>query len=155
MHQRHEQVQLRLFPEVLPLVGVGGVFDDDLRDGLHQVLVLLNLAEAVPGVAVGHVQQIEHPHLIALFFQKSGHTLVNFSLWIDQDHALLPAGGLEDKGLHKAPGLAGAGGAVDHGVLGEAAPRLQGDIFGVFVVILRAVLPLAQQGAVQVLDGPG
>lgn len=91
VHQRHEQVQLRLFPEVLALVGVGGIFDDDLRDGLHQVFVLLNLAEAVPGVAVRHVQQVEHPHLVALLFQESGHTLINFALWIDQE--CFPFGG--------------------------------------------------------------
>ena len=29
MHQRHEQVQLRFFPEILPLIGVGGVLPDD------------------------------------------------------------------------------------------------------------------------------
>ena len=48
-----------------PLDGVGCVLDDDLDDGLHQVFVVLNLAEAVPGIAVRHVQEvkkgIDHP----------------------------------------------------------------------------------------------
>ena len=105
VHQRHEQVQLRFFPEVLSLVGVGGVLDDDLRDGLYQVLVMLDLAEAVPRVAVLHVEEVEHPYLVAFLLQEGGHTLVNFALGIDQDHALLPAGGLEDEGLYKASGF--------------------------------------------------
>ena len=131
MHQSHEQIELRLFPKVLPLVGVGGILDDDLRDGLHQVFVLLNPAQAVPGITVFHVQKVEHPDLITLFPEKRGHTLVDLSLRIYTDQALLRApfsSALKNKGLHKATGLARAGGPHE----GQLLPGLgvEDDVVG-------------------------
>ena len=156
VHQSHEQIELRLFPKVLPLVGVGGILDDDLRDGLHQVFVLLNPAQAVPGITVFHVQKVEHPDLITLFPEKRGHTLVDLSLRIYTDQALLRApfsSALKNKGLHKATGLARAGGAVHHDVLRQAAIGAQSHILSVLVIIVWIILQLAEKRSRQLRDG--
>ena len=119
VHEGHEQVQLRFLPEILPLIGVGGVLDDDLRDGLYQILVCLDPAQAVPSVTVLHVQKVEHLDLVAPLPEISGHTLVNLSLRVHADQALLFVAfvsTLKDKGLDHALGLSGACGTVNHEV---------------------------------------
>ena len=55
MEQGHEKVFLRLFPEVLPLVGVGGVLDDDLGDGGNKGRVIPHHTHAVESVTVFQV----------------------------------------------------------------------------------------------------
>ena len=155
MHQGHEQIEFRLFPKVLPLVGVGGILDDDLRNGLHQVFVLFNPAQAVPGIAVFHVQKVEHPDLIALFPEKRGHTLVDLSLRINTNQALLGAplvSALEDKGLHEAAGLARTGGAIYHDVLRQAVIGAQSHILSVLVIIVRIILQLAEKCSGQLFN---
>ena len=151
----HQQVQLGLAPEVLPLLAVGGVVDDNLRDGLHQVGVLCGVSQAVPGVGVLHIQKIEQAHLVALIPEKAGHGLVKLALGIHQDQTLPALGALEDEGLDKPAALTGACGAVDHGVLGQAAALLQRHILGILIVIVRIVLVFPENGAGELFHRSG
>lgn len=51
----------------------------------------------------------------------------------------------EDKGFHKAPSLACAGGAVHHDVLRQAVIGAQRHVLSVLVIIVRIVLQLTEK----------
>ena len=158
VHQGHEEVELCFFPEVLPLIGVRGILDDDFCNGLYQILVLFDATQAVPCVAVLHVQKIKHFHLIALFSQKRRGAFIEFSLGVhaDQTFLCIPfCGTLEDKGLHQTACLSGTRSAISHDVFSKAAVGTQRYIFGVLVGIVRIVLLLPQDRPGQLRDRTG
>ena len=101
------------------------------------------------------VQEVKHLDFVAVVPKDLGHPLVDFPLDIHQDHALPAAHGLKDEGLDKAPGLSGAGRAINHNVLRQPAAGLQCHIFSIFVIVVRVILLLAQDSPIQVLNGTG
>ena len=101
------------------------------------------------------VQEVKHLDFVAVIPKDLGHPLVDFPLDIHQDHALPAAHGLKDEGLDKAPGLSGAGGAINHNVLRQPAAGFQRHVLSVFVIVVRVILLLAQDSPIQVLDGTG
>ena len=80
--QRHEQIQLRAAPEVIRLVGPGGVLDDGVGHGLGQLRLLVQPIQAVPAVRVGHVQEIHRLDIVAVFFEIGGQLFKELPLWI-------------------------------------------------------------------------
>ena len=155
MDQSHQQVQFGLAPEILPVLAVGGVVDDDLRDGLHQIRVAVHIGKAVPCVRIFHIQQVEQPHLIARIPEEARHGLIELSLGVHQDQAVLSFGTLHDHGFYIPAALSGAGASAHDRVLRKTAVFLQRHIVGILVVIIRVILLFAEDRAVQFIQRPG
>ena len=65
----HKQIQLRPAPEVVRLLGAGGVLDNGVGHRLHQLGLLVQGVQAVPAVRVGHVQKVHRPDAVAMIFE--------------------------------------------------------------------------------------
>ena len=77
----HKQVQLRPAPEVVRLLGAGGVLDDGVGHRLHQLGLLIQGVQAVPAVRVGHVQKVHRPDAVAVFLEVGGHFFQKARPW--------------------------------------------------------------------------
>ena len=94
--QGFEQVQLSIVPERVPLIAAG-ILKDNIRKGLCQQLTVAYFTKAVPAVTVIHLDQIEHPHFIALIPEISAHGFVEFTFGISDDDGFSALGCLKNE----------------------------------------------------------
>ena len=148
VEEGHEEVFLRLFPEVLALVGIGGVLDDDLGDGGDKGGVTPYHTHAVKTIAVFQVQEVVSFYQIPLPAQRLGGPLEKFSLGVHDDHTFffLLHGHAVDKGQYKSPAFSGAGGSVDHHMAVKGQIWLYCQVF-----LLHTILLFAYKHSLQLL----
>ena len=72
-----------------------GVFDDDIGKELRHDLLPFDFCKAVPTVGIFRVDEVEHPHGIAIFLKVEAHIRVKLRLRIGDDEALPPLDALE------------------------------------------------------------
>ncbi len=93
-HKGFQQVHLRVVPEVVAFRGAG-VFDDDIGKELRHDLLSFNLRKAVPTVGIFGVDEVEHPHGIAIFLKVEAHIRVKLRFRIGDDEAFPALDALE------------------------------------------------------------
>ena len=67
--KRHQEIQLCPRPKVVRVLLRGGVLDDGVRHGLHELSLLIQATEAVPTVGVLHVEEIDRLDIVFLLFE--------------------------------------------------------------------------------------
>ena len=94
--QGFEQIQLSIVPERVPLIAAG-ILKDYVRKGLSQQFTVAYFAKTVPAVTVIHLDQIEHPHFIALITEIPAHGFVEFTFGVCDDDGFSALGCLKNK----------------------------------------------------------
>ena len=140
----HEQIQLRPAPEVVRLLGTGGVLNDGVGHRLHQLGLLIQGVQAVPAVRVGHVQEVHRPNAVTVVLEVGGHFFPKLGLRVRDKNGLPPLSTAQHKGDDKAPGLAAARGADAQQIVVVPGYHPVSDVGGVLVRVIRALFPLAQ-----------
>ena len=124
----HEQVQLRPAPEIVRLPGAGGVLDDGVGYGLHQMGLRIQGVEAVPAVRMGHVQEVDRFDIVALFRKIWPQFFKKLPLWICYVHRLPPLCAAYKEGNDETPGFPAAGRADAEQIVVVAGDHAVGGI---------------------------
>ena len=76
---------------MVPFAAARGIFDDDVHEKLCHQFLALHFAEAVPGIRVLRIDQIEHTDRVALVTQVLAGLFVQFRFRVADDQGF-PAG---------------------------------------------------------------
>ena len=144
---RHEQIQLRPAPEVVGLMGAGGVLDDRVCHGLHQLRFGVQTVKAVPAVAVLHVKEVDRLDVVAVFPKVRRKLFKQLALRVRDNDGLLPLRDTHEERDDKAAGLAAAGRANAQQIVVVPRSHAVRYIQGVLVRVVRVALCLSKQHA--------
>ena len=115
-----------------------GVFNDDVCKELRHGFLAFNLHQAVPGIGIFRVYQIEDTDGISVFLQIDGHILIKLTFRIG-DNQGFPSG---DTGKYKIPHKGSGFHGTGRAIYGDVAVHS-----GLFRKAYRLIVQLSQNNA--------
>ena len=135
--ERHQEVQFRTAPEVIRLLGAGGILNDGVGHGGYKVRICFQSRKAVPTVRVCHIEEIDRLDIEAMLPKIWCKVFKEFALGVGHDNgfrvsAAASLRAAHEEGNDKASGLIGAGCADAEDIIvfpGLHAVRHVGSVF--------------------------
>ena len=145
MDQGHQEIQLCTAPEIVGLLGTGGVLDNGVGHRLHQICFCVQSIETVPAIRVSHVQKVDRFDVVAVFTEVGRKLLEQLALRINTKYGLLPLGAAHQERQNQAAGLPTARRTDAEKIVVLTGYHAVSHIGGVFVRVFRPFLDLTQQ----------
>ena len=146
----HQEVQFRTAPEVIRLLGAGGILNDGVGHGGYKVRICFQSRKAVPTVRVRHIEEIDRLDIEAMLPKIRRKVFKEFAFGVGHDNgfrvsAAASLRAAHEEGNDKASGLIGAGCADAEDVI--VFPRLHAvrHVGGVFFRIIRPRLNASKE----------
>ena len=137
-------------PEVIRLLGAGGVLNDGVGHGGYKVRICFQSRKAVPTVRVRHIEEIDRLDIEAMLPKIRRKVFKEFAFGVGHDNGFMVSAAASLRAAHeegndKASGLIGAGCADAEDVI--VFPRLHAvrHVGGVFFRIIRPRLNASKE----------
>ena len=146
----HQEVQFRTAPEVIRLLGAGGILNDGVGHGGYKVRICFQSRKAVPTVRVRHIEEIDRLDIEAMLPKIRRKVFKEFAFGVGHDNGFMVSAAASLRAAHeegndKASGLIGAGCADAEDVI--VFPRLHAvrHVGSVFFRIIRPRLNASKE----------